>query len=99
MGVQKLNSREKLMVAALVECHTENLARADANAAEPYVHATYTVHEARIKRLVAVLADGDDDLYDLFYEALFDITLDGLVHMFETFTSIVRDLDAQRAVA
>lgn len=67
---------------ALIEAlHGENLARDRANAAEPYVHAVYAEHEDRIHRLVDVIADGDERLASALFEALFDITHDGLPWM------------------
>lgn len=83
---------EPLAAALITVIHDENVARHKTNGAEPYVHADYEVHEQRIHRLVAALADGDEELEDSFYEALFDITLDGPVWMFRTFHAIVRSL-------
>jgi len=82
--------------ALLVAIHAANLRRDEANAAEPYVHAAYAAVEARIDRLVAVLADGDEELADAFGQALFDITHDGLAHLRRVFADIVREQAAQR---
>lgn len=69
----------------------ENLARAKANAAEPYVHATYEVHADRIHRLVDVISDGDGELAARFYESLFDITYDGVDWARDVFNRHVAD--------
>jgi hypothetical protein len=83
---------QPLAAALIAVIHDENVARHRANAAEPYVHADYEHHESRIHRLVAALADGDEQLEDAFYEALFDITLDGPDWMRRTFYAIVARL-------
>lgn len=72
--------------------NAEVLARAEANAAEPYVHEVYEAHEARIKRMIAVLADGNDTLADMFFDALFDCTYDGLYWQRKVFKQIARKL-------
>lgn len=83
---------DALSDALLAAIHAENLARSAANAAEPYVHADYAVHEQRIYRLVDALADGDQVLADRFNDALFDITHDGLAWMRQTYARLARDV-------
>jgi hypothetical protein len=81
------------LVDALFEAiNAENLARSAANAAQPYVHADYEAHEQRLYRLVAVLADGNEELEDAFNDALFDITHDGVAWMRKVFADIARDV-------
>lgn len=77
----------------------ENVARSEANAAEPYRHEVYAEHEARIDRLVAALADGDEWLDAAFSEALFDITYDGLAWARRVWSEMVaeRAEDVRRA--
>lgn len=85
------------MIVPLMACIVaENVARAKANAAEPYVHAVYADHEERIGRLVALIADGDDVLEERFYEALFDITYDGVHWALDTFRLMAREVEAER---
>ncbi|AFI25000.1 hypothetical protein [Mycobacterium phage SWU1] len=70
----------------------ENVKRATANMAEPYNHSVYKFHEDRIDRLVTTLADGNEALRDQFYEALFDITWDGVAWAKKVFAEISRDI-------
>lgn len=79
--------------------NTANLARSAANAAEPYAHDDYEAQEKRLERLVAVLADGDDDLADAFSDALFDITHDGVAWARKVFDDIKRELEDDRSQA
>jgi hypothetical protein len=76
----------------LTTIHDENLKRNTANAAEPYIHSVYADHEERIKRLVAALCDGDEELYCRYYEALFDMTLDGVIWQSNVFAQMVQEL-------
>jgi hypothetical protein len=82
---------QALAEALIAAIHQENLARHEANAAEPYVHEVYAAHEDRLDRLVIALCDGNDRLADRFGDALFDITHDGLEWMRMVFNELARD--------
>jgi hypothetical protein len=82
---------QPLTAALIAVIHDENMARHLANCRMPYQHATYEHHESRIHRLCAALADGDEQLEDAFYEALFDITYDGVSWMRDVFYNLRND--------
>jgi transposase len=88
---------EALKEALLSTIHAENIARHEANAAEPYVHATYADHEQRIYRLVDALADGNEELAQRFNDALFDITFDGLAWMRKVWSDLRAEVGYRKA--
>ncbi|ATN94065.1 hypothetical protein J4U01_gp093 [Mycobacterium phage Kumao] len=87
----------KLIDALIEAIVAENIKRYEANAAQPYVHEVYQAHEDRIFRLVAALADGDDDLERLFNDALFDITFDGVDWARKVYRDLKAELESARA--
>ena len=78
--------------------HDEQLARYQANCDE-VPHQIYKRHENRIDRLVAVCADGDEELAMVFGEALHDMTHDGVKWQRDAFYRIARELEEKRADA
>jgi hypothetical protein len=91
--------QQALRDALLTTIHDENLKRHEANAAEPYVHSVYADHEERIKRLVTALCDGDEELYYRYYEALFDMTLDGVIWQSNVFAQMVHERTEEKSKA
>ena len=90
-----MTNLDAALTASLIEAIVaENEARYAANAAEPYVHADHQVHEERLDRLVAAVADGDDELEHRFGEALFDIHGSGIAWAKRVFAEIEADIIA-----
>jgi hypothetical protein len=88
-----------LMEELLKAIHDENLMRYAANAAEPYNHDVYEVHESRIHRLVHALADDNGELEDVFNNDLHDCVHDGLEWQARVFAERKADIEAYWAEA
>jgi hypothetical protein len=77
----QLEPRHNTLTLALVAaCYAAAMDGYRINGEEPYRHDLYTVAEDRRRRLVAAVADGDDELARRWDDALFDITNDGEHH-------------------
>lgn len=79
---------EELTTALIEAIHAANLARFEANAAHPYDHSVYENHANRVRRLVAALADGNEQIEYRFNDALYDIVWDGLEWMKKVYAEI-----------
>ena len=88
---------ESTTTAALVAaCYDATMACYWANAAEPYSHAAYQFASDRRDRLVAAVADGNDEIERRWADALFDIYFDGQAHAAKVFADIRAEVAAER---